>query len=133
MQARGVGAQFEHVPEHGEATDGAGPAGQRLERRAHGLGIRVVAVHQQRGAGDCGPVDILLLDSRHANVRISDIVYRLELDRGQIDVILMHGTMQIDGFTARYAWQGKTLNFSDPEKGLQYQIHFDASKAHRPR
>ncbi|WP_418317858.1 hypothetical protein [Piscinibacter sakaiensis] len=87
----------------------------------------------QRGAGDCGPVDILLLGARHAHVGFSDIVYRLELDAGRIDVILMHGPMQIDGFTTRYGWHGTRLDFSDPEKGVRYQIHFDAAASDLPR
>ena len=33
--------------------------------------------------------------------------------------------MQIDGFSADFDWQDKTLLFSDPEKGVRYEIDFD--------
>ena len=80
-------------------------------------------------AGDCGPVQIAMLSGNRAVVRISDIVYRLQLHANQVDIVLMHGSMQIDGFTAPYDWQGKTLNFKDTEKGLRYKIDFDPKAA----
>lgn len=80
-------------------------------------------------AGDCGPVQIAVLSGNRAVVRISDIVYRLQLHASQVDIVLMHGSMQIDGFTAPYDWQGQTLHFEDPEKGLRYEIDFDPKAA----
>ncbi len=79
-------------------------------------------------AGECGAVEIALLSGNQAVVRISDIVYRLQLNADQLDIVLMHGAMQIDGFSANYAWQGKTLRFSDPEKGVRYEIDFDPER-----
>ncbi len=76
-------------------------------------------------AGDCGPVEIALQSGSRAVVRISDVVYRLQLHANQVDIVLMHGAMQVDGFSASYEWQGKTLHFSDPEKGVRYEIAFD--------
>ena len=40
----------------------------------------------------------------------------------QLDVTLMHGTMQIDGFTADYDWQGNTLRFADIGKRARYEV-----------
>lgn len=74
---------------------------------------------------DCGPVEIAMQRGNKAKVRFSDIVYQLQLHANQLDVVLMHGAMQIDGFSTRYDWQGKTLLFDDPEKGLSYEIRFD--------
>lgn len=71
---------------------------------------------------DCGPAELTVQRGNKARLRISDIVYRLELHSSQVDVVLMHGTMQIDGFTTFYDWQGDTLQFSDREKGLRYQV-----------
>lgn len=76
-------------------------------------------------AGNCGPVEIALLSGNRAVVRISDIVYRLQLHANEVEIVLMHGTMQIDEFIAAYDWQGKTLHFRDPDKGLRYEIDFE--------
>jgi hypothetical protein len=55
-------------------------------------------------------------------VRIADIVYRLQLHSSQVDVVLMHGTMQIDGFFAHYEWAGDALRFLDLEKRTRYEL-----------
>ena len=73
---------------------------------------------------NCGPADALLQRGNKAVLRISDIVYRLELHSSQVEVVLMHGSMQIDGFTAVYDWQGRTLRFEDREKGIAYAVDF---------
>ena len=73
---------------------------------------------------NCGPADALVQRGNKAVLRISDIVYRLELHSSQVDVVLMHGTMQIDGFTTVYDWQGDILQFDDREKGMRYAVHF---------
>ena len=78
---------------------------------------------------DCGPAELTVHRGNKARLRISDIVYRFELHSSQVDVVLMHGTMQIDGFTAAYDWQGDTLLFSDREKGLRYQVQVGAPEA----
>lgn len=82
-------------------------------------------VNRDDKAGDCGAVEVAMLSSNRVVVRVSDIVYRLELHASQIDVVMMHGTMQIDGFSTNYDWQGRRLNFSDPDKGMRYEIDFD--------
>ncbi|MEO8278086.1 MAG: hypothetical protein ABI564_00265 [Ideonella sp.] len=85
--------------------------------------VRAMAVDAK--AGDCGPVEIAMLSGNRAVVRISDIVYRLQLQTNEVEIVLMQGTVQIDGFSATYEWQGKTLLFSDPEKGVRYEIDFE--------
>lgn len=84
-------------------------------------------------AGDCGPVEIAMLSGNRAVVRISDIVYRLQLHANEVEIVLMQGTVQIDGFSATYDWQGKMLLFSDPEKGVRYEIDFDPKAGHALR
>jgi hypothetical protein len=73
-------------------------------------------------AADCGPAQVDVLRQRRLNVRIADIVYRLQLNSSQVDVVLMHGTMQIDGFFAPYEWVGNSLQFLDLEKGTRYEL-----------
>ncbi len=50
-------------------------------------------------------MEIWLLRSDLAVVRISDIAYRLTLHPDALDVVLMHGAMQIDAFTTLYRWE----------------------------
>lgn len=70
---------------------------------------------------DCGPADVTVR-SRQWQIRIADIVYQLQLHSSQLDLVLMHGAMQIDGFTARYEWEGDTLRFDDPQKAVRYRV-----------
>lgn len=77
---------------------------------------------------NCGPAEAVVQRGNKAQVRISDIVYRLELSSSQVAVTLMHGSMQIDEFTTFYDWQGSTLQFSDREKGMRYEVHFDPTQ-----
>ena len=73
----------------------------------------------------CGPVQARL--GRTAlRLQVSDLVYRLQLHSSQLDVTLMHGTMQIDGFTAAYDWQGRTLRFADVDKNARYEVQLGA-------
>ena len=74
-------------------------------------------------AAECGPAQVQVLRRRRLNVRISDIVYQLTLHSSQLDVVLMHGTMQIDGFFANYEWRGNALQFFDREKRTRYELH----------
>jgi hypothetical protein len=73
-------------------------------------------------APDCGPVEVRFARGGQVQLRISDIVYRLQLHSSQVDVMLMHGAMQIDGFTANYEWAGKALTFRDPDKPVSYRL-----------
>jgi len=34
----------------------------------------------------------------------------------------MHGRMEIDEFSAEYAWQGDVLSFVDAEKKARYEV-----------
>jgi len=73
-------------------------------------------------APDCGPVQVDVLRERRLRVRIADIVYHLELRSSQLEVVLMHGTMQIDEFVAPYEWAGEALQFDDLEKRTRYEL-----------
>jgi len=71
---------------------------------------------------DCGPARVDVIGARKLAVRIADLAYHLELASSQVDVVLMHGTMQIDGFFASYEWEGRTLRFLDLDKRTRYSV-----------
>lgn len=73
-------------------------------------------------APDCGPVQVDVLRERRLRVRIDDIVYHLQLRSSQLEVVLMHGAMQIDEFVAPYEWAGEALQFDDLEKHTRYEL-----------
>jgi hypothetical protein len=78
-------------------------------------------------APSCGPAQALLSGSR-LQLKVSDITYRLKLqpqrERGQLEVLLMHGTMQIDEFSAAYEWTANNLQFDDADKQTRYEVQF---------
>jgi hypothetical protein len=72
---------------------------------------------------DCGPAQVEFRRAgRQATVRVSDLSYALTLHGNQVDVVLKHGAMQIDGFSAAYEWKGSALHFVDAEKGVRYEV-----------
>ena len=78
----------------------------------------------------CGPADISLARGQ-ARVQVSDIVYRLTLQDGRLAMVLMHGSMQIDGFDTAFTWKDRVLQFQDPDRPVFYRIRF-ADHAPRP-
>ena len=76
----------------------------------------------------CGPVAADVREGGRVDVRIADIVYRLEPWGDRLGITLMHGTMQIDGFFAPYRWQGRTLLFEDTEKAARYELKLGARR-----
>ena len=92
----------------------AAPAAGRYEGR--------FCVAIRSGPPDCGPVQVDLRRADQALVRVSDLLYSLTLRSGKVDVVLKHGAMQIDGFTAPYEWQGNALRFVDADKGVRYEV-----------
>ena len=78
---------------------------------------------------DCGPAEVELQAGGGARVRISDISYRLQLKSSQVEVVLMHGGMQIDEFVSPYEWDGNTLQFSDTDKRARYALRLTERKA----
>ena len=75
----------------------------------------------------CGAAQAQLSGAR-LQVKVSDIAYRLNLQpqraRGQLDVLLMHGSMQIDEFSSAYEWAANTLLFDDADKQTHYEVQF---------
>jgi hypothetical protein len=73
-------------------------------------------------APQCGQAELDWRKAGRARLRISDIVYSLHFKTSQVDVVLLHGAMQIDGFTAAYEWRDGTLHFVDAEKNVRYEV-----------
>ncbi len=95
------------------AAQAAPPAG-RYDAR--------LCVATRAGAPECGPAHVELRNARQAQVRVSDVSYSLTLHSSQVEVVLKHGAMRIDGFTAVYEWQGSALHFVDADKGVRYEV-----------
>jgi hypothetical protein len=70
----------------------------------------------------CGPAEVELRANGEARVRVADIVYRLQLNSSQVEVVLMQGTMQLDEFVASYEWVGRSLQFDDKDKNARYEV-----------
>lgn len=100
----------------------AGPATGRYEAR--------LCVTNALQAPNCGPVTVDLRAAGVVLMRVSDIVYDLKLHSSQVDVVLKHGAMQIDWFTANYEWQGDELHFFDAEKRVRYAVRL-SRRQHR--
>ena len=70
----------------------------------------------------CGAVQLEWRRNGQARLRVSDMVYTLQLKTSQVEVVLQHGAMQIDAFDATYEWQGDTLSFVDAAKNVRYEL-----------
>jgi hypothetical protein len=81
-------------------------------------------------APSCGPAAVEVT-AKLISVRVADIVYRLALRPAQLDVETMQGSMQLDEFSAEYAWDGSTLRFSDADKAVRYEVRIGARRSGR--
>ena len=81
-------------------------------------------------APTCGAADVEVRTGL-VSVRVSDIVYNLALRHDQLDVVTMHGKMQIDEFSAAYEWDGAILRFNDAAKDVRYEVRIGARKVAR--
>jgi hypothetical protein len=77
---------------------------------------------------DCGAAEFDLGSNSTARLRVADIVYRLQLRPGQLDVTTVHGRVQVDEFSAPYAWRDRMLSFVDTEKGVRYEVTVGAKQ-----
>jgi hypothetical protein len=105
----------------------AAGAGAQPAAPGHYEGQLCVAT-QADAEPSCGAAEVDMASARRLNVRVSDIVYRLALRGAQLEVTTMHGTMQIDEFSAAYKWSGDTLFFGDPAKDARYEVRVGARK-----
>lgn len=84
------------------------------------------------GPLNCGAADVFLSKGR-AKVGVSDFIYDLALDEGQVDVTLVHGRMLVDVWSASYSWDSHYLRFIDQERRTFYRVRFaDPMRDHDP-
>ena len=79
----------------------------------------------------CGPAQVDLRADGTMRLRVDDIVYNLQLHSSQVDVVVMHNVVQIDGFTVPYEWVGNTLQFKDDDRNSRYEIRFAQGRSPR--
>ena len=73
---------------------------------------------------NCGPAQVDLRPGGALHLSVDDLVYHLKLHRGRIDLMLMHGAVEIDDFVAPYQWAGRQLQFIDTDRGVLYEVRF---------
>ena len=76
----------------------------------------------------CGAVEAELRSDGSLRFRIDDVRYTLQLHSSQVEVVVMHNVVQIDGFIAVYEWVGHTLQFKDDDRNSRYEIRFAQGK-----
>ncbi len=74
----------------------------------------------------CGAAAFTVHGPGRATLQVFDIVYRFRLRRSQLDVTLTQGNVQIDEFSADYAWRDGALLFVDAQKNVRYAIRPEA-------
>lgn len=82
---------------------------------------------------NCGPAEFWMRRGQRAQLRVSDLKYLLTLHSSQVDVVLWHGAVMIDEFTAVYDWRGSTLHFTDRDQRLRYEIEVGTGPSAPPR
>jgi hypothetical protein len=110
----GFGALLSIAPAAAPAMPAAGHYDARL----------CVSVADQ--APNCGDAQARLAPAGRLQLQVSDIVYRLHFRATKVEVLTMHGSMQIDEFTTAFDWAGPVLHFSDPDKAVRYEVQLGA-------
>lgn len=100
---------------------GAAPAAGRYDAE--------LCVTTSTARPSCGPARVDLQAHGKMQLRISDFEYRLQLHSSQVDVVLMHGTMQVDEFFAAWEWVGNSLQFVDRNKDTRYELRLGKHRA----
>lgn len=75
------------------------------------------------GPLNCGPADVFLARDR-AKVRVSDLVYDLTMEEGQIEVTLVHVRTLVDVWSGSFVWDTPYLKFIDGERRTFYRVRF---------
>lgn len=75
------------------------------------------------GPLDCGAADVFISKDR-AKVRVSDLIYDLSLEEGQVEVMLVHGLTLVDVWSASYSWDHHYLRFIDQDRRTFYRVRF---------
>jgi hypothetical protein len=105
------------------AVSGNASAAVSEGRPALGRHVAELCVATATAEPSCGPAQAELRRDGSARVRIDDLVYHLQLHSSQVEVVLMHGAVQVDEFTVPYEWVGRSLQFND-ERKVRYEVRF---------
>jgi len=89
----------------------------------NGLYAGELCVAVAAGALNCGAAEVSLSNSR-AKVRVSDFIYDLDLEDGQLELMLVHGRTLVDVWSASYSWHRQFLHFVDEERRVYYRVRF---------
>ena len=100
------------------------PAAPTAARPVPGRYAAQLCVTTIPAPSNCGPAQVELRRGGAVHVRVDDLVYHLKLHRGRIDLMLMHGAVEIDDFVAPYQWSGPLLQFIDADRGVLYEVRF---------
>lgn len=117
----------------GSVVAATAPTGQAPTPGRYEVRMCVQSLVDEARPANCGPAELWMQRGQRAQLRVSDLNYRLRLHSSQVDVVLMHGAVQIDEFTANYDWRGTTLHFTDRDQRLHYSIELGARAATGPR
>ena len=88
-----------------------------------------LCVSAASGAPNCGTAEVSLFKGR-AKVRVSDIVYNLQLEDGQLELMLVHGSVLVDAFSTTYSWDRRFLRFVDVDRRVYYRVRFANAPSH---
>ena len=75
------------------------------------------------GQFNCGAAEVSLSNGR-AKVRVSDFIYDLLLEDGQLDLMLIHDRTLVDVWSASYSWDHQFLRFIDQSRRTYYRLRF---------
>ena len=75
------------------------------------------------GPLNCGAAQVLLSKDR-AKVGVSDLVYDLTMEEGQVEVLLVHGRTLVDVWSGSFSWEPPYLKFIDQERRTFYRVRF---------
>ncbi|MEO6626660.1 MAG: hypothetical protein ABIN37_17815 [Burkholderiaceae bacterium] len=75
------------------------------------------------GPLNCGAADAWLSNGR-AKLRVSDFIYDLAMEDGQVEVMLVHDRTLVDVWSASYSWDHHYLRFIDQRRRTFYRVRF---------
>ena len=78
----------------------------------------------------CGNAEVALSNGR-AKVRVSDLIYDLSMENGQVEVMLVHGRTLVDVWSASYSWDYQYLRFIYTQRRTFYRMRFADPLARR--
>jgi hypothetical protein len=84
-----------------------------------------LCVSTAQATENCGAVAVQF-QSGAARVKVSDLVYHLQwrAPQTQMQLVLMHGSVQVDQFVTEGLWSKQTLRFKDPDKDVFYELRW---------